>query len=83
MAFMLKGGFLYDALDFYGGFYCQAPISARTLARGLVNPENNLLGSFCRLYWHACAETIIVHVKDFEIFRCPPFENKNDTEIKS
>ena len=43
----------------------------------------NLLGGFYRLHWRACAEAIAVHVKDFEIFCCPHFEKKSDTEIKS
>ena len=47
---------------------------------------NNLLVGFHRLHWraYAHAEAIAVHVKDFEIFRCPHFEKKkSDTEIKS
>ena len=43
---------------------------------------NNLLGDFYRLHWRACAEAIAVHVKNFEIFRCPHFEKKIETEIK-
>ena len=40
----------------------------------------NLLVGFHRLHRRAYAEAIAVHVKDFEIFRCPHFEKKKVTQ---
>ena len=49
----------------------------------LLKTYNNLLVGFDGLHWRTNVEAIAVHVKDFEIFRCPHFEKKSGTEIKS
>ena len=79
-------------LDFYGGFYYQAPIWAHTSARGLEFPIVTSWEVVILIVtsWEVTIDFACAHVRrpspnmwKTEIFRCPHFEEKKVTEKRS
>ena len=73
------------ALDCLWRFLLPSAHLSTYFGQRFVNPDSNLLRGKYRVHLCAYAEAFAEHVKDFEIFRCPHFEEKKkgDKEIKS